>query len=59
MWREYDVLTLNINTDNPIIKGKYATSYMWEEIFQADSLLNIIQDFIKQYIPRKVKRERE
>ena len=52
-------LPFNINTDNPIIEGKYATSYMWEEIFQADSLLNIIQDFIKQYIPRKSKtRER-
>ena len=52
-------LPFNINTDNPIIEGKYATSYMWEDIFQADSLLNIIQDFIKQYIPRKSKtRER-
>ncbi|MBK5720194.1 type I restriction endonuclease subunit R [Dysgonomonas sp. Marseille-P4677] len=45
-------LPFNIDTENPIVEGDYATSYMWKDIFQADSLLNILQDFIKQYIPR-------
>jgi len=45
-------LPFNIDTVNPNREdSKYATTYMWENIFQADSLLNILQDFIKQYIP--------
>lgn len=45
-------LPFNIDTINPIRDdGRYATTYMWEDVLQADSLLNILQDFIKQYIP--------
>lgn len=42
-------LPFNKETENPIVEGDYATCYMWKEILQADSLLNIIQHFIKQY----------
>ena len=40
-------LPFNIDTKNPIVEGKYATYYLWEKILQADSLLNLIQHFIK------------
>lgn len=42
-------LPFNKGTENPAVEGDYATCYMWKEILQADSLLNIIQHFIKQY----------
>lgn len=42
-------LPFNINSTNPAVEGKYPTYYLWEEIWQADSLLNILQHFIKQY----------
>ena len=45
-------LPFNIDTENPYVPSEYATSYMWKDILQADSLLNILQNFIKQYIPR-------
>ncbi|MFR9497456.1 MAG: DEAD/DEAH box helicase family protein [Rikenellaceae bacterium] len=44
-------LPFNRGTENPIIEGTYATAYMWHEVLQADSLLNILQNFIKQYVP--------
>ena len=49
--KETKFLPFNIDTNNPIVDNDYATCYMWNEILQADSLLNILQDFIKQYIP--------
>jgi len=42
-------LPFNKETENPIVEGDYATCYMWKEILQADSLLNILQHFIKQF----------
>lgn len=39
-------LPFNRDTKNPIIEGKYASSYLWENILQADSLLNILQNFV-------------
>ena len=39
-------LPFNRNTTNPVIENKYASSYLWENILQADSLLNILQNFI-------------
>lgn len=42
-------LPFNLETENPIVEGDYATCYMWKEILQADSLLNILQHFIKQF----------
>ncbi len=41
-------LPFNKGTVNPPVEGKYATCYMWEEIFQADSLLDIIENFLKR-----------
>ena len=51
-------LPFNIDTVNPIVPNNYATSYMWQEVFQADSLLNLLQNFIKQYIPQKGKEKK-
>lgn len=42
-------LPFNINSTNPPVDGEYPTCYIWKEIWQADSLLNILQHFIKQY----------
>lgn len=42
-------LPFNINSTNPPVDGDYPTCYIWKEIWQADSLLNILQHFIKQY----------
>lgn len=42
-------LPFNRDSRNPIVEGDYATCYMWKEVWQADSLLNILQHFIKQY----------
>jgi len=42
---------LPFNTDviNPPIEGEYATAYLWNDIWQPDSLLNLLQHFIKNY----------
>ncbi|MDE6134059.1 MAG: DEAD/DEAH box helicase family protein, partial [Muribaculaceae bacterium] len=45
-------LPFNVNSTNPPVNGDYPTCYMWKEIWQADSLLNILQHFIKQYKER-------
>ena len=42
-------LPFNIDSKNPVRYDDYATAYLWQEIWQADSLLNILQHFIKQY----------
>ena len=42
-------LPFNVDSVNPQVPGDYATSYLWREIWQADSLLNIIDHFIKNY----------
>lgn len=41
-------LPFNKDTTNPKVENDYPTSYMWRDIFQADSLLDIIQNFIKR-----------
>lgn len=46
-------LPFNKDSQNPIVDGDYATCYMWREILQADSLLDIIQNFIKRYTDEK------
>lgn len=40
-------LPFNVDSVNPQISGDYATSYLWRDIWQADSLLNILDHFIK------------
>lgn len=42
-------LPFNQDSTNPPIDGEYPTAYMWQKIFQADSLLDIIENFIKRY----------
>lgn len=42
-------LPFNRFTTNPPIEGDYATAYLWQDIWQADSLLNLLENFIKNY----------
>lgn len=46
-------LPFNKETMNPQVEGDYPTCYMWKEVLQADSLLNLIQHFIKRITPKK------
>ena len=39
-------LPFNRDTKNPIIPNKFASSYLWEEILQSDSLLEILNNYI-------------
>lgn len=42
-------LPFNQDVPNPPIEGDYATAYLWQDIWQADSLLDLIENFIKSY----------
>lgn len=53
---ETDFLPFNRDSENPPVDGDYPTSYMWRivdgeesNILGADSLLDIIENFIKRY----------
>ncbi len=39
-------LPFNRDTHNPVIPGKFASSYLWEEVLQADSLLEMLNNYI-------------
>jgi type I restriction enzyme R subunit len=39
-------LPFNRDTKNPIIDNKFASSYLWEDILQADSLLEILNNYV-------------
>jgi type I restriction enzyme R subunit len=39
-------LPFNRDTQNPIIPDKFASSYLWEEVLQADSLLEMLNNYI-------------
>lgn len=39
-------LPFNKETRNPVIPDKFAISYLWEDVFQADSLLEILNNYI-------------
>ena len=39
-------LPFNRDTRNPVITGKFASSYLWEEVLQADSLLEMLNNYI-------------
>lgn len=47
--KDTEFLPFNQDTVNPPFEGDYATAYLWHDIWQADSLLNIIEHFIKRY----------
>ena len=42
-------LPFNKESTNPLVEDDYPTSYIWREVWQADSLLDLIQHFIKRY----------
>lgn len=42
-------LPFNRDSRNPPIEGDYPTAYMWRELLQADSLLDLIEHFIRHY----------
>lgn len=46
-------LPFNRDTKNPIIQDKFASSYLWEEILQADSLLELLNNYIFYEIDEK------
>lgn len=39
-------LPFNRDLKNPPIEGNYASSYLWEEVLQADSLLDLLQNYL-------------
>jgi type I restriction enzyme R subunit len=39
-------LPFNRDTKNPIIPNKFASSYLWEDVLQADSLLEMLNNYI-------------
>ena len=39
-------LPFNRDTRNPVIPGKFASSYLWEEVLLADSLLEMLNNYI-------------
>ena len=47
--KDTNFLPFNRFTTNPPIEGDYATAYLWRDIWQADSLLNLLENFIKNY----------
>ena len=46
---ETTFLPFNQETVNPPVEGEYPTAYMWRSVLQADSLLDILENFIKRY----------
>ena len=46
---ETSFLPFNREAVNPPIEGEYPTAYMWQDILQADSVLDILDNFIKRY----------
>ena len=47
--KDTSFLPFNRFTTNPPIEGDYATAYLWQKIWQADSLLNLLENFVKNY----------
>lgn len=39
-------LPFNRDTRNPVIENKFASSYLWEDVLQADSLLEMLNNYI-------------
>ncbi len=48
-------LPFNRDTHNPIIPDKFASSYLWEDILQADSLLEILNNYFFYEVDEKTK----
>jgi type I restriction enzyme R subunit len=39
-------LPFNRDTKNPVISDKFASSYLWEDVLQADSLLELLNNYV-------------
>jgi len=48
-------LPFNRDTHNPVIPNKFASSYLWEEVLQADSLLEMLNNYIFYEVDEKTK----
>ncbi|MDD2995761.1 MAG: DEAD/DEAH box helicase family protein [Paludibacter sp.] len=48
-------LPFNRDTFNPIIENKFASSYLWEDVLLADSLLEILNNYVFYEIDEKSK----
>ncbi|ASF48320.1 type I restriction endonuclease subunit R [Methylovulum psychrotolerans] len=48
-------LPFNRDTKNPVIADKFASSYLWEDVLQADSLLEIINHYVFYELDEKTK----
>ncbi len=48
-------LPFNRDTRNPVIPDKFASSYLWEEILHADSLLEILNNYVFYEVDEKTK----
>lgn len=46
---ETSFLPFNRDAVNPPIDNEYPVAYMWQDILQADSVLDILENFIKRY----------
>lgn len=42
-------LPFNRETVNPPVEDDYPTCYIWKEVLQADSILDLLENFIKRY----------
>ena len=43
----------NGGSGNPVVKGKYKTHYLWEEVFAKDSVMDLLANFISEQIEEK------
>lgn len=43
----------NNGSGNPVAKGKYKTSYLWEDIFSKDSVFDLVGNFIQDVTEEK------
>lgn len=56
--KDTEFLPFNQDSVNLPFSGDYATAYLWHDIWQAESLLNIIEHFIKAYKVKDSDREK-
>ncbi len=41
------------SSGNPVVEGKYKTSYLWEEIWSKDNFMDLVGNFIQDYVEEK------
>ena len=55
---ETKFLPFNKDVKNPIVEENFASSYLWEEILQADSLLDLFQNYIHYEVDEESGKEK-